>query len=663
MMSKNDSAAPERGLAEGHKLERAGDLRGAIDAHSMAASSYPVASALYRAAVANVGRLLSRCPNLVSLPHLTRLLATAATDPAVPKSLEPLLRDRLAQAECEIWQRDKLNDPIRSGEWIDAIDFNGTVVNALPKVSIIIPAYEAGPLLYDALDSIAVQGMRELETLIIDDASPSGGPVLSKLATYPGWMRIRLFRLPANRGPAHCRNVGALLSRGRAVCFLDADDTVDAEAIASRWELLNADPSTAGAFVSMALVGDKLQPLGQRILHQLDVISFADFASNKFPCSALMLRRSSFLLDLFDESLVYGEDFDCFARIAQRGGIYRRAEKGEVKYRQHGASLTHKDTLRDLSQRMAIMRRVHTRELAWTLNGNGLSLSEATINRESSLRAFPVGCVFALRGEFDQAMRVLPHIAADMVATLTPKQAANTLRFFLTREEQVPASQVAVFLKSAQLEPWMRWLDVLFRPRHRRFVAGLVAELTGMALAQALPLLPRVLGAPLTTLGWGDMVDGDVEDWRGYLLFCRSGEAMPAAAAAQTSQFLSHRGDLDGLLVYRVAEHEGQCLTQLSSVCPHQPDASELAQLGHQLWPALVLHEQAARAVRQWIRKQPDVPSTDCSMPGVTAAELLALRGVIALRLKVVGGVAPAFVLANWPEAETRRVPATEGIA
>jgi len=596
-------------------------------------------------------RLAQRGQHAEAVLGLARVHAALLADDSAPRSLRNHVQSLLTASEAQLWPGVRRSDPLRAGDSITETSIHEGPTTALPKVSIIIPAFQAGTLLFDALNSLAGQRMHELETLVIDDASPDGGPLLSRLAAYPAWMRIRLLRLSANRGPAHCRNVGALFSRGRALCFLDADDTVDADAVASRWELLNADPSAAGAFVAMALVGAKLQPLGTRILDRTDTISFTDFASNKFPCSALMLRRSIFLLDLFDEALVYGEDFDCFARIAQRGGLYRRASKGQVNYRQHGASLTHKDTLRDLSQRMNITRRVHSRQLPWTLDGTGQPLAEATIVRESSLRAFPVGCVFALRGEMDKALQVLPSIAPEMVATLTPTQAANTLRFFLTREEQVPAQQVGAFLEQAQFHTLLRWLDTLFSTRHRHFVSGFVAQLTGMTLAEAVPLLPNVLGAPLQPLLWAALLGGEPSNWHGYLLFARPEEHMSAAAAMQTRQFLSQRGDLEGLLAYRVAEVDGQCLTHLPSICPQQPDAPELAQLGLNLWPALILHEQAARVLRQWLLEQTGPPAPAATPPDPTALEALALRGVYALRLKVVAGVPACFVQCAGPGA------------
>jgi glycosyltransferase involved in cell wall biosynthesis len=598
-------------------------------------------------------RLARRGQHAEALPGLTRLHAALAADAAAPATLTAHVRSRLSQVERHLWPPRRHADPLLAGSWIDDTAFTRGAFTAQPKVSIVIPAYQAGELVFDALDSIAAQRMHELETLVVDDASPDGGPSLARLAAYPAWMRIRLLRLISNRGPAHCRNLGALLGQGRAICFLDADDTVDADAIVSRWELLNADPATVGAYVSMALVGDKLQPLGTRILHNVDAVSFTDFASNKFPCSALMLRRSAFLLDLFDETLVYGEDFDCFARMAQRGGVYRRAETGEVKYRQHGASLTHKDTLRDLDQRMTIMRRVHTRRLDWTLSGTGLPLAEATIVRESSLRAFPVGCVFALRGDLEKALQVLPNIAPDMVATLTPLQAANTLRFFLTREEQVPVPQVNAFLKQARSDVWLHWLDTLFLPRHRRFVSALVAELTGKVLADALPLLPRVLGAPLQSLPWSALLDEDAADWSGYLLFARAGESMPPEAALRTRQFLTHRGDLEGLLAYRVAQRGDQCLTELSSIGPAAPDAPEMSGLGSRLRPALLLHEQTAKTLRHWMVQhlKTSTPSTADSGQSQELVETLALQGVQALRLKVMGGVPSCFVLGQLPDA------------
>jgi GT2 family glycosyltransferase len=71
-----------------------------------------------------------------------------------------------------------------------------------------------------ALDSIAVQGVENLEVLLGDDAS-SDDTIAVARAALPG---IRVATLGRNSGAAAARNAAALLARGHFLAFLDSDD-------------------------------------------------------------------------------------------------------------------------------------------------------------------------------------------------------------------------------------------------------------------------------------------------------------------------------------------------------------------------------------------------------------------------------------------------------
>jgi hypothetical protein len=498
---------------------------------------------------------------------------------------------------------------------------------------------------------VAAQPFHEIETLVVDDASTDGSIDLARLAAYPDWMRLRVLRLRTNSGPARCRNLGVLRSSGRALCLLDADDWVDTTAIESRWRLLNAQPTLAGAFVPMVYVDSQRQPLGSSILNDVEAVSFTDFISNKFPCSALMFRRRALLQDPFDESLVYGEDYECFSRIAQRGGLYARAPDGQIFYRQHGASLTHKDTRQDLSQRLAITQAVHTRRLDWSHGSTCGTLAEATIQREGSLRAFPVACLYALRGKLDDALEIGRSLDPDMVAAVPPARMKGTIRFFLTREEQVPMDRVDAFLAQADHDALLQSFDAFFAMRHRGFVTALLGQLLGKVPASAPQRMPRILGAPLAALPWSQLLQAPSDAWRGYLLLHREGESMPASAQAQVRAYLAQRADLEGLFVCRLAEAGGEVFTDLESLAPADPDAPGTMQLGGPLWPAVVLHELAARSVRHWVAAQASGPA-DAQDPAWI--ERQALRALGVLRIKVAGGLPDAVVVAEARDGDPR---------
>jgi teichuronic acid biosynthesis glycosyltransferase TuaG len=92
-----------------------------------------------------------------------------------------------------------------------------------PRISVVIPAYNAARWLRRAVTSASEQTLRPAEIIIVDDASHDDTYIVAEslAAQHP---EIRIFRHDSNRGPAAARNRGIAESRGDYVAFLDADD-------------------------------------------------------------------------------------------------------------------------------------------------------------------------------------------------------------------------------------------------------------------------------------------------------------------------------------------------------------------------------------------------------------------------------------------------------
>lgn len=92
-----------------------------------------------------------------------------------------------------------------------------------PTISVILPCYNAGPALRDAVESVRAQSRRDWELLVIDDGSTDGSAsFVEDLGRRD--IRVQLVTLPENRGAAAARNAGLARARGKYAAFLDADD-------------------------------------------------------------------------------------------------------------------------------------------------------------------------------------------------------------------------------------------------------------------------------------------------------------------------------------------------------------------------------------------------------------------------------------------------------
>lgn len=93
----------------------------------------------------------------------------------------------------------------------------------MTKVSVIIPTRNRPEKLKRAVRSVLDQGIKQIEIIIIDDASDSGHqPVIDQIATSS--TQIRLFKQEKSGGAAQARNLGIEKSIGEYLLFLDDDD-------------------------------------------------------------------------------------------------------------------------------------------------------------------------------------------------------------------------------------------------------------------------------------------------------------------------------------------------------------------------------------------------------------------------------------------------------
>ena len=94
----------------------------------------------------------------------------------------------------------------------------------MPKVSVIIPVYNAEKYLPKCLDSVVKQTLKDIEILCIDDGSvDNSGKILDKYAKKD--KRIRVIH-KQNEGLSVTRNLGIKEAKGKYIGFIDADDWI-----------------------------------------------------------------------------------------------------------------------------------------------------------------------------------------------------------------------------------------------------------------------------------------------------------------------------------------------------------------------------------------------------------------------------------------------------
>ena len=104
-------------------------------------------------------------------------------------------------------------------------------MGGVPKISIVIAAYNAAQTLPRAVAAACAQTIDDLEILIADDASPDATlAVAEELASHDA--RIRVLSAETNGGPGAARNMAIDAARGEWIAVLDADDQMAPERMA-----------------------------------------------------------------------------------------------------------------------------------------------------------------------------------------------------------------------------------------------------------------------------------------------------------------------------------------------------------------------------------------------------------------------------------------------
>jgi glycosyltransferase involved in cell wall biosynthesis len=193
-----------------------------------------------------------------------------------------------------------------------------------PKVSVIIPAFNAAGLIAKAIASLRAQTFRDFEVIVVDDASLDATGTEAEAELAMGGLPHRVIRLPANGGPSAARNAGVREARGEYVAFLDADDVWLPQKLERQVALLDANPQIRLCGCQAEWVDE-----GGRALRRLyknrptfipdgwKALLWDCYVAT--PCA--VVRRSDLGSQPFQASLRIGEDRDLWIRLASNGSV------------------------------------------------------------------------------------------------------------------------------------------------------------------------------------------------------------------------------------------------------------------------------------------------------------------------------------------------------
>jgi len=196
-------------------------------------------------------------------------------------------------------------------------------VNRTPIVSAILPTYNRGRLLRDAVESVVRQTFVDWELLIVDDGSTDGS---TSFVSELGDRRIRVSNIAHSGSPARARNAAVGMASGEWIAFLDSDDVWLPQKLELQIGALREQPACGWSCTGFGFIDEAGAPVQQRAGRPYQPVSgwvldelLGGVAGLSVTIVTVAVRRS-LLVDVgeFDDALVPREDTDLILRLARR---------------------------------------------------------------------------------------------------------------------------------------------------------------------------------------------------------------------------------------------------------------------------------------------------------------------------------------------------------
>jgi glycosyltransferase involved in cell wall biosynthesis len=193
-------------------------------------------------------------------------------------------------------------------------------------VSIIIPCYNQGAYIQDAIDSVLAQTYTNWEIIIVDDGSTEVETIQKLKSIEINNVSIYFQK---NSGVSVARNFGAVKAIGDYLLFLDGDDKIGNEYLQSAAEAFLANPNLNYVYCDIQEFGNSTN---YRSIEMLDLKR--TLLHNQTHVSAIIKKELWLASNGFDEEFRKGwEDWDFIIRLLKLGVEYHKIPKGLLHYR------------------------------------------------------------------------------------------------------------------------------------------------------------------------------------------------------------------------------------------------------------------------------------------------------------------------------------------
>jgi len=210
---------------------------------------------------------------------------------------------------------------------------------SVPKVTVLLPVWNAEKYIKQAIESVLNQTFKDFELLVIDDASTDKSAEI--ILSFQD-ARIIYVKNNSNLQLIRTLNKGIRLARGRYLARMDADDICFSERLEKQVEFLEKNKGIAVVGTDIEFISSKGRYIGKGIVHPNGPkhIKWGLQRRNCVYHPTVMVNMDLLGEDFFyDTNYVHAEDYELWLRLAKSYEIYNLSDI-LLKYRIHSASIT-----------------------------------------------------------------------------------------------------------------------------------------------------------------------------------------------------------------------------------------------------------------------------------------------------------------------------------
>ncbi len=200
-------------------------------------------------------------------------------------------------------------------------------------VSIIIPTYNYGRYLRQAIESAISQSYRLIEVIVVDDGSTDDTASICK--SYP----IRYY-FQSNQGVSAAMNAGIKLSRGKFYITMGADDILEKDYVEKTLYIMLTNGKIGFVYTGARLFGEiNAVILPIKLYHRLSILVGGWVGV----IGAALVRKAAFeSVGGFDVTFPAYEDLDFLIRVSLKGWKSRAIYEPLYLYRRHSSDIPHR---------------------------------------------------------------------------------------------------------------------------------------------------------------------------------------------------------------------------------------------------------------------------------------------------------------------------------